>query len=267
MCKVWIGVYVREGWKELGYEVWGGAPESPLSMGPERPCYAHCDQSMDQVLWSTAQVYSGGGGGTQLWVGYGCAARSFDHHPITKPVKTQICDLSKPFVPGICFVNGPFLSQSVAYFLPCNLACMSTFWQPKLKEKFIENYVFCEKATYIYTNFQIKKGPLVNMRGRKSTLSGPHIPVPTFPLSTPPGLFLSLQREDLVKIRGWGGGVSTLVLIINVPVGILTKFSKKLMTLYLRPTGPILGQILNNFQIIFLRVWITLAQSLEKDLS
>ena len=23
-----------------GYEVWGGAPESPLSMGPERPRYA-----------------------------------------------------------------------------------------------------------------------------------------------------------------------------------------------------------------------------------
>ena len=32
--------------------------------------------------------------------------------------------------------------------------------------------------------FKIKKGPLVNLRGRKSTLSGPHIPVPTFPLST-----------------------------------------------------------------------------------
>ena len=35
----------------------------------------------------------GGGGGTQLWVGYRCAARSFDHHPITKPEKTQICNL------------------------------------------------------------------------------------------------------------------------------------------------------------------------------
>ena len=34
-----------------------------------------------------------GGGGTQLWVGYGCATRSFYHHPITKPEKTQICDL------------------------------------------------------------------------------------------------------------------------------------------------------------------------------
>ena len=34
--------------------------------------------------------------------------------------------------------------------------------------------------------FKYKKGPLENLRGRKSTLSGPHIPVPTFPLSTPP---------------------------------------------------------------------------------
>ena len=32
-------------------------------------------------------------GGTQLWVGYGCAARSLDHHLITKPEKVQICNL------------------------------------------------------------------------------------------------------------------------------------------------------------------------------
>ena len=31
----------------------------------------------------------------------------------------------------------------------------------------------------------MKKGPLVNLSGRKGTLSGLHIPVPTFPLSTP----------------------------------------------------------------------------------
>ena len=37
--------------------------------------------------------YDLGPGGTQLWVRYGCAARSFDHHPITKPEKTQICNL------------------------------------------------------------------------------------------------------------------------------------------------------------------------------
>ena len=31
-----------------------------------------------------------------------------------------------------------------------------------------------------------------NLRARKSTLSGPHIPVPTFPLSTPPVVNISL---------------------------------------------------------------------------
>ena len=29
-----------EGSKEYGFEVWGGAPENPLSMGPERSRYA-----------------------------------------------------------------------------------------------------------------------------------------------------------------------------------------------------------------------------------
>ena len=60
---------------------------------------------------------------------------------------------------------------------------------------------FAKNTTYIKTNFQIKKGPLQNLRARKSTLSGPHIPVPTFPLSTPPGLgpptlFVTLTADD-----------------------------------------------------------------------
>ena len=121
-------------------------------------------------------------GGTQLWVGYGCAARSFEHHPITKPEKMQICYL---------YQNHSFLRALLKTnhcFLQCKLGCISTFWQPvdKPKDKFIGNYAFWKKATYIKTNFQIKKGPLQNLRARKSTLSGPHIPVPTFILSTPP---------------------------------------------------------------------------------
>ena len=124
-------------------------------------------------------------GGTQLWVGYGCAARSFDHHPITKPEKTQICYLYQ----NHSFLEGPFL-KPISAFYNVKLGCISTFWQPidKPKDKFIGNYAFCKNATYIKTNFQIKKGPLQNLRARKSTLSGPHIPVPTFPLSTPRGL-------------------------------------------------------------------------------
>ena len=35
----------------------------------------------------------------------------------------------------------------------------------------------------------MKKGPLVNLRGRKNTLYGPHISVPTFPLYVPRGCF------------------------------------------------------------------------------
>ena len=90
-------------------------------------------------------------------------------------------------------ISKPFVSLRALFktnqcFLQCKLGCISTFWQPvdKPKDKFIGNYAFCKNATYIKTNFQIKKGPLQNLRARKSTLSGPHIPVPTFPLSTPP---------------------------------------------------------------------------------
>ena len=54
------------------------------------------------------------GGGTQLWVGYGCAARSFDHHPITKPEKTQICYLYL----NHSFLEGPFLKPISAF---CNV--------------------------------------------------------------------------------------------------------------------------------------------------
>ena len=91
-------------------------------------------------------------------------------------------------------ISKPFASLRALFktnqcFLQCKLGCISTFWQPvdKPKDKFIGNYAFCKNATYIKTNFQIKKGPLQNLRAWKSTLSGPHIPVPTFPLSTPPG--------------------------------------------------------------------------------
>ena len=90
--------------------------------------------------------------------------------------------ISKPFV------SWRALFKTNQCFLQYKLGCISTFWQPidKPKDKFIRNYAFCKNVTYIKTNFQIKKGPLQNLSARKSTLSGPHIPVPTFPLSTPP---------------------------------------------------------------------------------
>ena len=94
----------------------------------------------------------------------------------------NLLPISKPFV------SWRALFKTNQCFLQYKLGCISTFWQPidKPKDKFIRNYAFCKNATYIKTNFQIKKGPLQNLRAQKSTLSGPHIPVPTFPLSTPP---------------------------------------------------------------------------------
>ena len=51
-------------------------------------------------------------GGTQLWVGYGCAARSFDHHPITKPEKAQIRNLCLNHL----FLEGPFLKPISSFY-------------------------------------------------------------------------------------------------------------------------------------------------------
>ena len=67
--------------------------------------------------------------------------------------------------------------------------------------------------TWPIHNFQIIKGPLVNLRGWKSTLSGPHIPVPTlsFPLSTPlessPNSFLSMLNHYLVVVKFEAQGI------------------------------------------------------------
>ena len=57
-------------------------------------------------------------------------------------------------------------------------------------KKFIENYAFFKNATYS-NQFLNETGLLVNLSGRKSTLSGPHIPASTFPLRTPAKLKFS----------------------------------------------------------------------------
>ena len=83
-------------------------------------------------------------------------------------------------------MKGTFF-KPISTFLPCKLACMSTFWQPigKLKKKNHWKLCILQKRDLYLNQFSKKNGLLVNLRGRKSTLSGPHIPVPTFPLSTP----------------------------------------------------------------------------------
>ena len=60
-------------------------------------------------------------GGTQFWVGYGCVARSFDHHPITKPERRKFATCLNH-----SFREGPFF-KPIGTFLPCKLACMSLF--------------------------------------------------------------------------------------------------------------------------------------------
>ena len=35
-----------------------------------------------------------GGGGTQIWNGYGCPAGRLDYYPLTKPKNTEICNPS-----------------------------------------------------------------------------------------------------------------------------------------------------------------------------
>ena len=139
-------------------------------------------------IWNTnrntthSSVSSPGGGYSTLsWVRM-CGPK-FRPPPYNKTREdANLLPISKPFV------SWRAIFKTNQCFLQCKLGCISTFWQPidKPKDKFIGNYAFCKNATYIKTNFQIKKGPLQNLRARKSTLSGPHIPVPTFPLSTPP---------------------------------------------------------------------------------
>ena len=120
----------------------------------------HRDQKpVKSILWVICP-----GGGTQLWVGYGCAARSFDHHPITKPEKTQICYLYQ----NHSFLEGPFLKTNQC-FLQCKLGCISTFWQPidKPKDKFIGNYAFCKKRDLYLNQFSNKKGAIAKPENPK----------------------------------------------------------------------------------------------------
>ena len=51
-------------------------------------------------------------GGSQISVGYGVAARSFDHHPIAKSEKTQNCNLYL----NPLFFEGPFLNAISTFY-------------------------------------------------------------------------------------------------------------------------------------------------------
>ena len=64
------------------------------------------------ACWFICYLYQSPPGGTHLWVGYGCPARSFNHHPITKPEKMQICNLC----PNHLFLEGPFFKPISTFY-------------------------------------------------------------------------------------------------------------------------------------------------------
>ena len=173
-------------WVPLQYAM-GVTPQvkdntKPVKLHNQVSCNSRLKLSLLKGMNKSVHVIKPRGGYSTLsWVRM-CGPK-FRTPPYNKTRENaNLLPISKPFV------SLRALFKTNQCFLQCKLGCISTFWQPvdKPKDKFIGNYAFCKNATYIKTNFQIKKGPLQNLRARKSTLSGPHIPVPTFPLSTPP---------------------------------------------------------------------------------
>ena len=59
------------------------------------------EKESSATLWKHNSVFQTWG--TQMWVGYGCAAQSFEHHPTTKPEKAQNYNLCLNHL----FLEGP----------------------------------------------------------------------------------------------------------------------------------------------------------------
>ena len=103
------------------------------------------------------------------------------------------------------FVSWRALFKTNQYFLPCELGCIGTFWQPigKPEEKIHRKLSILQKCDLYLNPFSNKKGPLVNLRGRKCAPSGSHIPVPTFPLWYPRSSFMMYScNHDVTYIIG-----------------------------------------------------------------
>ena len=112
--------------------------------------------------WERAGSPGGGGYSTLSWVRM-CGPK-FRPPPYNKTREdANLLPISKPFV----YWRALFKTNQC--FLHCKLGCISTFWQPidKPKDKFIGNYAFCKNATYIKTNFQIKKGAIAKPESPK----------------------------------------------------------------------------------------------------
>ena len=134
-------------------------------------------------------------GGTQLCVGYGCAARSFDHHPITKPEKTQICNVClKTFflLLLLFFVKGPFF-KPISTFYHVNWDAYIHFDNLQVNQRKNSSKIRHFAKTRLYLNqFSNKKGATGNPRGQKRQPIGtahPRTHLSTkYPPPPPPGI-------------------------------------------------------------------------------
>ena len=88
----------------------------------KKACTSWLDNSRNLTFTLSANT---GPGVTQIWVGYGGATRSFDHHPISKPEKMQNCNL----YPNHLFFEGPFF-KPISTLNQVYWDSESTFWQP-----------------------------------------------------------------------------------------------------------------------------------------
>ena len=137
-------------------------------------------------------MLSPGGGGYSTLSRVRMCGPKFRPPPYNKTREdANLLPISKPFV------SWRALFKTNQCFLQCKLGCISTFWQPidKPKDKFIGNYAFCKHATYIKTNFQIKKGAIAKPESpKKHPIWAAH---PRTYLSTkypPPGCWVLRSR-------------------------------------------------------------------------
>ena len=99
-----------------GYVTGRGGGGAEVGFGRALATAEFESRSIQIPIFKKRWPYHGGGGVTQIWVGYGCPAWSFNHHPITKPEKMKICNLCLNHL----FLKGPFFKKNNQYFYHVN---------------------------------------------------------------------------------------------------------------------------------------------------
>ena len=169
--------------------------------------------TLDRLVWVWV---SNPRGGTQLWVGYGCAARRFRPPPYNKTREdANLQPITKPFA------SWRTLFKTNQYFLPYKLGCISTFWQPigKLKGKIQRKLCILQKCNLYLNQFSNKKGAIGKPeRPKKHPIWAAHprthlsTKYPPPPPEQPEGLKMGACRMDRPQI--WG--LAELLFIFNL---------------------------------------------------